>query len=451
MGEPAILDEHGQRCELRGNQAWAVLARILLSKKPMDRRRLSAELFADTADPLGTLRWCLAALRRAFDEPTAFRGDPIQRELPPGVRVDLNAYESGQEIPQEIGDLLDGVEIRGSTSFSTWLLVERQRVAGVVEESLRRSCLTALSRGDVAAALRFAEQGVRRAPFDEAFHVLLVKSFAAAGRMEAALAHVAATEAAFRAELGVAPSPALRSAARRTIMAPEAGVSHISHARSLLEAGKAAISAGAVDAGIETLRRAVHESEEAGSLPLRGEALIELGTALVHAVRGYDDEGAVLLHQAAELANEGGLPVQRAAALRELGYLDALAGRRTSAATYLADASACAEAPGDLAGIHSVIAFNLVDWGRVEEGLAVYDHALELARSAGNRRREAWCLGIGARGWLEADKPDEALLWLDECLRLTEDLRWVAFRPWAVALRAHPRRRPGSSTRKCRD
>ncbi|MEI7599214.1 MAG: BTAD domain-containing putative transcriptional regulator [Aestuariivirga sp.] len=434
LGTPAILDGTGQVCELRGHQAWAVLARVLLAGRPLDRRHLAGELFAETADPLGTLRWCLAALRRALDAPTVLRGDPILADLPGHFCIDVRDLENGRCDWSDCGELLEGVDIRAGLSFSTWLLVERQRLAVLHEEQLRRDCLSALARGDIVLAAGLAERGVRRSEYDEAMHVLLVKSLVAAGRFDAALAHVEATERSFQSELGVLPSPALRSAARRSVVAPAAGVSPRAHTRSLLEAGKAALGAGAADAGIETLRRAASEASELNEASLEAEVLLELGTALVHAVRGYDEEGAILLRQSAQLATDTNLPEIAAGALRELGYVEAMAGRRPSSAAYLTEAIALAESPERRAGIQSVVGFNLVDWGRLEEGISAFRSAIDLARSAGNRRR--WCLGIGARGLLAAQSPDEALAWLEECRRVVDELRWVSFRPWCIALRA---------------
>src|SRR5207253_2691899 len=81
-----------------------------------------------------------------------------------------------------------------------------------------------------------------------------------------------------------------------------------------------------------------------------------------------------------------------------------------------------------------VAGFNLVDWGKVDEGLAQYEMSLEEARRAGNRRREAWSLGLGSWGLLAASRPQDADRWLTQCLVLVDDLRWTSFRPWPVAL-----------------
>ena len=398
LGEPAILDEDGQSQAVRGYQAWALLARVLLTRMPLDRRSLAAELFPETADPLGALRWCLASLRKALNSADCLRGDPIEADLPGDVDVDVLRLDRDDFDIEGAGQLLGTIEPRCSPEFSTWLLVERERIAGIVEARIRQEAIRAISVEGHERAIRLAELGVRRRPFDEGFHILLMKSLALAGRYQAALDHVDATETVFLAELGEKPSQALRSAARRTISAPPGGISAGAFVNSLIQSGLAALSAGAADAGIDCLRRAANEAEKCADRQLQAKATLELGTALVHAVRGFDDEGSVLLRQSTELARQAGSASLAASGFRELGYVEALAGRRPGAADYLATAAGLAEDRDTLAGIHAVAGFNLVDWGRVYDGLEQYGLSLEHARSSGNRRREIWALGLGAWG-----------------------------------------------------
>ena len=282
--------------------------------------------------------------------------------------------------------------------------------------------------------LRF---GVRRSIFNEGAHVLLVKCLVTAGRHAAALTHVEDTEALFRTELGADPTPALRDATRRHLIDAPHGVSTRAVAASLLESGRAAISAGAVDAGLECLRRAGSEAERSGDDQLLASCLFELGTALVHSVRSHDDEGAVLLQRSADLAEHVGDDRVGACARRELGYLDALAGRRPAAAAHLDHARQLAGADTDLlAGVCAVNAFNLTDWGRLDAGIDEYRHAVDLARTSANQRREAWTLGLGGWAFLLAGDTDAADAWIRHCLKLISDIRWVAFRPWPQAMEA---------------
>ncbi len=441
LGRPAIFDETGRSQSVRGHQAWALLARILLAPRPLGRRQLAAELFSEGVDPLGALRWGLAALRKALNSSDSLTGDPIEPRLPQGIEVDLWLLDRDELAVEDMEPLLGGIEPQSGPEFATWLLTERARIAAVVEGRIRREAMRAIALGEHDRAIRLAELGVRRDSFDESAHILLVRALSLAGRRDAALRQVEAAERLFEAELGVAPSAALRSAARASAAAPPVGVSTASHVRSLIRAGTAALGAGAPDAGLETLRQAVERAEAAADPHLQAEAMLELGCGLVHAVRGFDDEGAVMLRQSTEIASARGYDRIAASGFRELGYVEALAGRRPGAKEYLRTALDFAGGPPDLAGIHSVIAFNLVDWGRIDSGLAHYRIALEHARSAGDRRSEIWSLGLGGWGLLAAGRAQEAEAWLTACLRLVDEAQWIAFRPWPIAILGEARLR----------
>ncbi len=441
LGVPAIVDADGHPQLVRGHQAWALLARVLMSARPLGRRELAEALFPETVDPLGSLRWCLASLRKAMNCAQAMRGDPIDPALPPGTEVDVLGLGQDGFDAEAAGNLLDGIDPQCSAEFSTWLLLERERTASLIDARIRREAQQAVAVGDYDRAVRLGEIGVRRTPYDEGAHILLVKALALAGRFEAASDHVESAERAFTAELGQAPSAALRSAARRTIASPPSGVSQRAIVDTLMAAGLSALSAGAVDAGIDCLRRAASDAEKCADIELQARTLVELGTALVHSVRGYDDEGAILLRQSVELARHCGSARTALTGYRELGYLEALAGRRPTASDHLAHALEIAEDRDDLASVHGVIGFNLVDWGKVDDGLEHFRTSLVHARGTGNLRRQIWSLGVGARGLLAKESLDEADRWLTDCLKLVDDLRWTSFRPWPSALLSESRLR----------
>lgn len=439
MGPPHVVGGPGT-VHVRGFQAWAVLARVLLADRPLSRRELAAELFPETADPLGSLRWCLASLRRALGAPDLLTGDPIQVRLPDGVSVDLLDLVAGRLDPAEVGDLLEGIDPRSSSSFELWLLVQRQRVAAQVDALLRREVLAASARGASDRALALAELAARRQPLDEGAQILLVASLRQAGRHEAAARAVDEIEARFEAELGSPPSPALRSAARRDVAAAPPGVPARARAVSLLEAGQSALAASAVDAGIESLRQASRVAETARDDQVLAQCLRALGTALVHAVRSHDDEGALLLQRAAAVASRTGDATTAASAHRELAYVDALAGRRPNAEDHLAVAEALADGDTDLlAAVCSVRAFNLTDWGRHDVALDAWERALDLSRSSGNQRRLAWALGLGGWGRLRAGHAEDAREWARECLDVVAEAGWISFRPWPTAVLAESR------------
>lgn len=445
IGKPAIVNAKGETVAIPGQQSWALLVRLLLARRPLSRRTLASELFCDAVDPLGALRWSLASLRRALG-PETLRGNPIELNLPADVEVDLWNVSAFRVEDVEPAELLEGIEPSASHEFSTWLLIAREQLASQLHEGLRRATIAALARGDATPAIQYAERSVRLRPFDESGHVLLVKALAAAGKLNAAVAHIEATERVFEKELGERPSQALRLAARRNVADPPVGVSEDSAIDALVKSGIAALAAGAIDAGIDCLRQAAARAETFGNPHSIARAFHELGTALVHAVRGFDEEGAIMLRKAADMAAGVGASTLAAGSLRELGYVDALAGRRPSASRHLQDALEFAAGNDDaLAGVHAMIGFNLVDWGQRETGLSHFERSILLARKCENRRREIWSLGIGGWGQLRAGNAATAETWLKQCLELCEDLRWIAFEPWPRAILVEARLAQGKS------
>ncbi|WP_296665832.1 BTAD domain-containing putative transcriptional regulator [Demequina sp.] len=441
VGKPRLLRDGVPIPGPRGSKCWALLARLVRSPDPVSRQQLVNELFSEADDPQGALRWALAELRRRLGMPEALRGNPIALDLDEDTVVDVLTLQSGSlPEPSPRGTLLEGVEVQASPGFETWILVERQRVAGEMIGLLRQATLRALSARDTSRAITLASSMVEIAPFEEGPHVLLVKALVAAGDQAAAQRHVSDTEAAFMRELGVVPTAALRTAARPAITPSTAGVSSVATANSLLTAGMSAIAAGAADGGIEWLRGAAGAAEGAGDRSLEATCLFELGTALVHAVRGYDDEGAVLLDAAFEAATEAGAQDIAAKALAELAYIDVLAARRESAVARIAEAWAISESmPKVRASLASYDAVHLSDWGRLDEALDRFDEAIDLCRETGSVRRGIWAMACAARtaylaGWLPA-----AERWAKEAQRQAQTERWTAIRPWPEAWHAHAR------------
>ncbi len=430
LGRPAIETDAGEGV-VRGLQAWAVLARVLLSSRPVPRRQLAAELFPETVDPLGALRWCLASLRRALG-PETMTGDPIVANLPEGCWVDVLAIEEAEFDPLTAGELLeDSATDAGGSDFETWLLVERSRLAARVDARLRRDTLDAFAQGDAARALVLAGRAVQRQPYDEGAHVHLIRALVLSGQPEAARAHALRIEAEFMRELGTAPSVALRSAARAGLADPPLGPDAATVVRTLLQSGTAALNVGAVDAGLDCLRRAAVAAEAQGDLGLRAEVLAALGTALVHSVRGQDDEGILHLKQAEEFANQSQNRVVACRAVLELSYADALAGRRPDAQR-LAERSLILAGgdPALSATAQGFAGFNLMDWGRHAEADLAYEAGLAATKQAGTKRREGWILGLAAWGKLRAGKLDFAADWARQSMAISDQLEWLSFRPW---------------------
>lgn len=453
IGRPRLERDGEAIVGARGNKSWALLGRLLRSDEPPSRQRLVTELFSEADDPMGAMRWSLAELRRRTGLTDAFKENPVSTALGDDTIVDVHQTASGV-VPEAIpvGEFLEGIEIKGSAGFETWLLVERQRVDRELLSALRQATLRALSGRQHETAVALAAVMIQRAPFDEGPHILLIKALATSGDSEAALRQVATSEAVFRDDLGVEPSGAIRAAARPSVASPVPGVSSRASAETLREAGLDALSAGAADAGIECLRGATAASETAGDPTLFGECLMELGTALVHSIRGYDDEGSVILDHAVRVASAAGSELTVAKALSELAYVDMLAGRRFSATQNLrAAAELATQNPSLVAALAGFEAMNLSDWGRIDDAVERFAEAVELSRSAGAIRREAWSRGLGARSLFLQGRLDEAADWARQSCELAREDRWPAFRPWPEAWACHARIARGEDPRTVRE
>jgi DNA-binding SARP family transcriptional activator len=439
IGRP-VLERAGRPLPApRGRKSWALLAYLLLAERPPGRRHLAELLFADADDPLGALRWTLAELRRTLGDAWLVSGDPVVVELADGVTVDVRRLADETADPAPLlgadGELLEGVRLASCLEFESWLLVERHRVSAVVEARLRQAAATRLALGRAAEAVTFASRAVARNPLEEGNHELLVRSLAVAGDREAALRQIAVCEDLLQRELGVAAGPALREAAS---VGPGSAMVQPSNGRaaavSQLEAGRAAIAAGAADAGVQCLRRAVTEAAGCGDVALQGRTLAALGGALVHAVRGRDEEGAVVLHEAVQLATRAGDRPTAVTAHRELGFVEVQAGRRRTAVTWLAKAAELAESDEERAAISGVLGMNASDAG---DYAAAFEHlgaSVDAAARAGDRRQEAWSLSLVGRAHLLREERDAAVAALTRSIDLVLDQRWLAFLPWPQTL-----------------
>jgi tetratricopeptide (TPR) repeat protein len=162
-------------------------------------------------------------------------------------------------------------------------------------------------------------------------------------------------------------------------------------ARAQLDAGKAAIDAGALEAGLECLRRATAEAHVCGDLSLKSDALFAMGSALVHSGRrAMQEEGAAALHETIAIGERTGDKSVAASAHRELAWREILAARYGRAEILLKRARELSE--GDVreeAAVLSVLGMCLTDVARYGESIDHLGHSLELSRSAEDDKHTA--------------------------------------------------------------
>ncbi len=442
LGRPRVERDGAAVPDPRGHKAWGVLAYLLLAERPPSRDELVSLLFSEADDPFAALRWNLSAVRRLLGA-AELTGDPLRLSLPRGTLVDVQTLTSASwvealEVPGIERELLEGIGFSSSPAFEIWLVTERRHFGAAAEAVLREAALARLATGDPRGAAELAARLVRANPLDENFHVLLVRSLAAAGEGIAAARQVARCTELLRRELGAEPSPALAAAAQTVTASPTAGpVSGRHAAKAQLQAGQAAIAAGALEAGLQCLRRAVSDARAARDAELQAGALVALGSALVHAARGQDEEAAAALHEALAVAVRSDLTFLAAAASRELGYVEFLQGRYERAQGWLTRGEALAgENAAERGRIGSVLGSVLSDTAHYTAAVEQLREARRLSALAGDWRQASYTLSMLGRAHLLCGDLDGAATALDEALELARRENWVAFTPWPDALRA---------------
>jgi DNA-binding SARP family transcriptional activator len=425
----------------RGHKAWGLLVYLLRTRFPPSREQVASLLFPEADDPLGTLRWTLSALRRSLGDDAELEGDPVRLTLSPGTLVDIDVLSRGSwlealSLPGLGKELLDGLSFRSSPGFEIWMESERRHVAGMTSAVLHQAALALLARGDAEGAARHASELVRLNRYDENAHVLLVRCLRRAGDHEGAARRADACRDLFRRELGIDPSLALRAAADASEAPVDGRVSGRAAVLARLEAGEAALAAGAIEGGVQRMREAVASARKTDDDELLATALVALGGALVHSARGTDEEGAAAMHEGTTLAEGVGRDDIAATGWREISWVQFLRAEYERAEESLTRTRDFAR------GSEEELAWVDVIRGACRHDTGDYLAAGELLRSGVERARRlptgqplAQALTMLGRYHLLRGEIEDALHLLDQALDEVEARGMTAFVSWPEAFR----------------
>ena len=439
LGRPHADRAAGRAYTFRSQKSWAILAYLILSERPPARGQLASLLFTEAGDPLRALRWNLSEIRRCLDGDGSVDGDPVALHLASDAVVDVEVVTHGSwtdavDLPGLGADLLEGIAIRGAPAFESWLLSQRRHLAAASEAILHEAALGSMSQGAFGTARDCAVRAAAMSPLDENHQALLIRLYRLAGDDDAAQKQYAAFSEVLQGELGVGPGAAVQAAIREPRREANAAADPIS-IQAIAEAGSAAISAGATEAGIHSLRAAIRLADRADAARLRVSSRLVLAEALIHALGGLDEEGLAELHEADRIALACEDPVAAAMARAELGYVDFLRARYDRAERWLTDALKLAH------GSPSIVAKATTYLGSVESDRANYPQAVDLlrdaaslSRAAGDPRREAFARSMLGRIDLLRGDLDSAIGHLDTSIGLAERDHWLSFLPWPQAL-----------------
>jgi DNA-binding SARP family transcriptional activator len=440
LGRPRIERDGVDGDRPRGRKAWAILAYVASAERPVSRDRLAGLLFGEANDPLGALRWSLAEARRIVGIDGCLSGDALSLDLPADATVDVQvlARASWVEAITLAGlgaNLLDGMSFPANPAFDAWLSGERHHLAARSAGVLRQATLARLASVDIAGAVKAARLLVSLEPLDEGSHTLMVRALVASGDRVAAEAHAESSVTLLTRELGRSPTEAIVAELDTVSFSvrPTGGAA----VRALLDAGVAAVGAGATDVGLARLREAAATSHNAADHEAEIRALYELGYALVHSVRGRDEAGAGALLQAIALAEATDHPTLAASAHRELGYIDFLGARYEEALRHLSDAERLMDPGGvdeaAVAAIRGACLTEVADYPAADRELAF---ATAAARDTNSSRWLVWSQTMTARTHLLRGEADPARSALVEAIAISQQIGWTSVLPWPEALLA---------------
>ncbi len=441
LGRPRI-DVHGASgYRFRSRKSWALLAFLLLAERPPSRSRLASLLFAEAEDPLGALRWCLAEIRRGLGPAAVLDGDPVQLALPPDASLDVDVLVHGHwneaiELPGVGLELLEGVAIAHAEAFESWLLSQRRRLAAAAESIIHEAALGLLARGELERARALAVQAAEMSPLDENHQALLIRIYRLAGDDAAAARQFDAWSATAERELGTSPGAAVLLAARER-RASERAVDVVS-IHAVTEGGAAAVSAGALAAGVTSFEAAVRMADQAGVGSARVQTRLVLAEALIHTLGGLDEAGLAALTEAERIAIAQGDVESMAAARAELGYVDFLRARYDRAERLLEQVLAPGEAsPSARAKAMTYLGAVESDRSDYPRAIALLEAAIRASHAVGEPRRAAFGLSMLGRVALLRGDLDAAEEHLRAAVEVAEAEHWLSFLPWPQALRGH--------------
>ena len=440
LGRPRIESSSGDVYQFRSRKSWALLAFLVLNDRPPSRRQLASLMFSEADDPLRALRWNLSEIRRGLGDGGSLEGDPVVLRLPADAVVDValvakNAWDAAVDLPGLGSDLLDGIVLQGAPAFESWLLSEQRHVAAASEAILHEAALGSLSRGDKRAALGYATSAAMMSPLDENHQALVIRLYRLNGDDAAAEQQFEACTELFDRELGVTPGPIVHAAMHETRDDAETDKDPASVA-AIVEAGSAAVSAGAVEAGVQSLRAAVRLADGTSVTDLRVSSRLVLADALVHSLRGFDEEGLAALYEADEIALAHGDRASVAHARAEVGYVDFLRARYDRAERWLTDALDFADdSPSMTAKATTYLGSVESDRANYAKAASLLEQAIEMAQVAGEPRREAFALSMLGRIGLLRNDLDSASDHLDASIEIAQREHWLALLPWPQTLR----------------
>jgi DNA-binding SARP family transcriptional activator len=202
LGKPRVR-LNGDSIELPGYRPLALLAYLIITKKPHRREHLINLLFDRPGDPQAALRWTLSKLRNTIgSEYILADREEVSFNFQSDFWLDVSAFEAGKiELYQ--GDFLEGLYLQDAIHYEEWLIFERQRLRGQYQASLEQQLEQRTRQGDAAAVVIVANQLLKLDNLREDWQRALMEAYARLGKRATALEQFELCQKILRTELGV--------------------------------------------------------------------------------------------------------------------------------------------------------------------------------------------------------------------------------------------------------
>lgn len=212
----------------RGRKARALLAYLLLERRPVDRERLAGLLWSERgqAQANASLRQCLLELRpfaQDADPLLAIRRHQAAAAGPAELDVDRIAELAARGEAEGVATLLaegealledlDGLD----PAFDQWLRGTRTGRGEALLAAAKQACREAIDAGRPDGALQLARQLQRIDPLDEGAARLAMEAAHSLGQREGVALAYECTRKALRDELGIEPAPETRTLYERLL------------------------------------------------------------------------------------------------------------------------------------------------------------------------------------------------------------------------------------------
>ena len=196
--------------------ARSLVAFLALHERPLQRAYVSGSLWPESTEEhaSASLRSTLWRLGRQSCPLIESNGSLVRLSL--DVAVDLHetrerarAVLRGERVvPLHLDRLCRAGELLPGW-YDDWVLIERERFRQLRLHALDTLCEALVAEGRYAAAVEAGHAAVAAEPLRESAHCLLIKAYLAEGNRTEATRRYRVFQDLLRAELGLAPSPAL--------------------------------------------------------------------------------------------------------------------------------------------------------------------------------------------------------------------------------------------------